>query len=78
MSDKPVSLQAKKDNSASVREQLQEMLDRADSLSGVVIVAHIKGGGEYLRTSSMSKPEKAACFAIFQSYINDLFRCDEE
>lgn len=65
------------DKDKSVREQLQEMLDRSDSLSGVVILGHIKGGGEYMRISRMSGAEKAALFAIFQAYITDLFRPED-
>lgn len=76
MSDKPISLIQRKDE--SVKNTIQEMLDRAEHFAGVVIIAQNKDGTQYLRISDMSSQMKASCYCLFQAFINEHFSAQDE
>lgn len=61
-----------------MKSTLQEMVDRQEHFAGVVVIARNKDGSQYLRISTMSSEMKAGLFCLFQAFINDLYRCEDD
>lgn len=69
MSDKILRFPSK----LQVKECLNEMLDRADHLEGVIVVALNKDGTQFLSTSAMSHESKCFLKCFFDAYVAQWF-----
>ncbi len=58
----------------SIDRVLEEVQEKKEHFTGLIVICANKDGTQYLQTSLMSSYQKAALFCLLQSYINDIFR----
>lgn len=56
-----------------VKQTLEECLELADSLQGVIVIGLTKETSQFIRTSTMNAMEKAFCIQFANAWLNKWF-----